>query len=699
MAHTEPALFLHGAVNIDYATDFNADPTSPAIGAAFKWAASIFVNPQAIGVPLDTFTFAYDGTHVKVGDWVASSEFGRALRVAEIVSADVNFISVILEDVDSYNALTDTSGAFDGSIPSNTCVVFTLNEFGFPILGPLNEFTFPANAQGNLLARFNFVGDYTFPGGSGGSDFLGDPTDGSYDDGAVKGWTPGVTRKDDAIDALNRYLAKALPERPRNISDVELSFTNQPNGTFNPARTLESFSWRLADGLIPSFVPGVTFSYKDEIIPIDSILATTTDLTEVGNGDSGTLSVAVNGTITGSHVMTSGDDVGSYTGLDVITEYLYPLGNPAAVWNAMDIRATATVPDGINRFTVSHTETGSTYKDIVVEPLQTTPVISFPGLVPGSHYLRYVSGVPHLLENSEFTVSMSVENLVGRTYIASETLGTCLNDNSFFVALSGDTITNTMNIDLPVLAPLTAFSWTGLTGKHDRSIISPIDFFAMNSFAETRVASNFTAIIASEFKHELDLHETSIFVGIQEGIKRVATPDGDCPVINSVSFDPDWDEGNVGDLGDLSPWEAPIVGGRATADRTDYSTGHIPVGPDFTGKPACQYITFKIKRITNRLKLHIDGTYTGLFVKLPGIPQAMPTAVNGWWNGMKQADNAPLDWPGHSNNNDGCLLTKNEEAVEFTFGNVSSASSTDNVILIRFILEGDDVIRNIRIVE
>ena len=701
MAHTTPALFLHGAVNIDYATDFNSDPLSPAFGAAFKWAASVFVNPQAIGVPLETYTFAYDGSNVKVGDWIASSEFGRALRVAEITSAATSTISLVLEDVDSYNALTDTTGTFDGSIPSSACVVFTLNEFGFPVLGPLNESTLPSTAQGNILARFNYVGDYTFPGtggGGGGSDFLGEPTDGTYEDGAVKGWVPGITKKDDAIDDLNRFLLRALPERPKGIADIDLIFENQPNGIFRPFITVPSYSWKLAKGDILNYVPEKTFNYKDPITPVDSILITTTEIKGVGDGDLGELSFSVNGTLAGSRVLQKGSDIGSYSGLAIIDDYAYPEGT-FGVWEALDVRVTANVLDGINEVTLSHTKTGSTSETVVVESFLASPVITNATFNSVALETVYSSGVPHATVASTFKTEMTVENMVGRSYVASEIAGTYNDVTGFVTSITGDKLTDDVGIEFVINLEPTALSWTSLLPATKNWADTPVDFFALNSFRESRIPTGKRILIASDFPNPACLYDNPPFEGVQDGLKRIVLLDGDCPSIASVAYAQDWDSGYSGSLGDLKLWEAPIVGGIATANQTNYSVNYIPVGPDFSTKPATQYLTYKSQMITNRLKLSIDGTYTKLFIKLPGVANEMPNAVNGWWNATKQADNAPLDWPGHANNGDGCLMNKTDDVVEITFGNISSAASSDNVVLIRFVLTGTDAIRSIKILD
>ncbi len=690
MAKALPARFLHGAVNIDYATDFQMDPTSPVIGAAFKWAASIFVNPQVIGLPLDTFSYSFDGTHVQVGDWVASSENGRALRIAEIISADVNALSVILEDVDSYNALIDTTFAQDGSIPSNTCIIFSLNEFGFPVLGPLNTETFPEVSQGNLLARFDYIGDYEFPGG-GGSDLLGQPTEGDYSDGAIKGWTVDVTKKDDALDQLNKMLVKALPEQPTKIADAIMSMNGDAR-SFNIIDNLAlqgngHTGFRLAGGVIPDNTGDTNIAHS-EIITLRSTNASST-LTSVGLGNIGTLTFSINGTESGTVNLTPADETGTYGDMTITSDVDFPAGT-TGIWQALTVSMVKTVVDGINKFQIEHSWTGSNSITFVNEPALAAPVITETSAVPATTNVEYSSGVPHLTEGSSFTFGMTAANCVGRVYSENFIVG---------FGTSVDYSAKLGVVDFPGLIlnnpPVTATSKQYVLDYTTEAFSGELVFFANNALSRTALGSGIKINYTSSNHDKLRENPgTSV-----QTAKRVALGSGDRPAVTSLDWDTDFDSGSASAVGDLQLWDAPIVGGVARVDQTNYSVGYHPVGPDFSGKPTTQYVSFKLQSISNRIKLAVRGTYTGLFIKLPGITNEMPNAVNGWWDATKQADHAPLNWPGHANASDGCLINAEENGeLDITFGNISSADSTDNMILVRFVLTGTDEISGIRLI-
>lgn len=135
--------------------------------------------------------------------------------------------------------------------------------------------------------------------------------------------------------------------------------------------------------------------------------------------------------------------------------------------------------------------------------------------------------------------------------------------------------------------------------------------------------------------------------------------------------------------------EAKVIGGALKHSVTNYSTGYLPVGPDYSTHDAnFQYVTFAFERSArSTFVINVTGTYTGCWVKLPGITNT--TTTNGWWD-MTQPYNGsgvPGDSTG-GNGSNGCALgtTMNGASGAFTatFGTQSSTNSTGNRILIRF---------------
>jgi hypothetical protein len=85
--------------------------------------------------------------------------------------------------------------------------------------------------------------------------------------------------------------------------------------------------------------------------------------------------------------------------------------------------------------------------------------------------------------------------------------------------------------------------------------------------------------------------------------------------------------------------EAVIVGGVLTHDTTDYSTLHLPVGHDYSGKRAdAQFIDFFYSATSKSfITINITGTYSGIWIGMEGISDnaaLCPESINGtWWDG------------------------------------------------------------------
>jgi hypothetical protein len=679
---TLPAKLLTGTLSIFYATDYQPDATNPAAGYPYKWLATIETNGQPLGFPGDDFSYGYNASDILVDDWVTSIDDGRALRISSINSVNGNVATVILEDVESYNAMIDSTLSLDGSIPSGSCIVFSLNESGLPVLGPIPVGLFTDVIQDNLFARFNQFNDYEFAGsGNGDSGTLGTPTDGSFIEGAIPGWVPGTTTTADAFDNINRFLAYALPDKPTNLQDYAITFTNSSSvedGTL------------LASGIIPTFIPDVSLPYLTDITVIDDVTAISNTLTNIGYGDMGTLSLTLNNVLNSTRDLTSADDSGTYNNLTILSDFTYP--DTSGVWKAMNLSFSLPVQSGINEVVLSHTFSGSTTKRFIVESLTSDPVISNPSYSANVENIIYSSGVPHYTSGTTFNYSMTCDNVVGRTFTKYKMMGftTSPSFGGGFMDYNSSAIPSVLNVNhgsITISNQIATFDTENTAGS------SFLQFTARNS-----LFSN-TVYAAKKINYLHGTNATSFLNDNYDTMRRISLDNGTKPLVSTIAWDDTtWNSGNSSSLGSLREWDAPIVAGSATANKNDYSVDYLPVGPDFSSKPDTQYLTFKVQRISNYLEMVINGTYTGLYILLPGITNSMPNATNGWWDATKQADYAPLAWPGHASASDGCLKSDDQDGhITLGFGNISSASSLDNMILIRFELTGDDIINSISV--
>jgi hypothetical protein len=112
----------------------------PPVGSvAYQWEAQFAVTAQVTS-SLE-YEFGYDGLDVKVGDEITTMGQGRALRIVAINAGETTsgFVKCTVEDTDSENALTDSTGNVDGSIGGGDGYVYEVNYLGQPILYPLPD--------------------------------------------------------------------------------------------------------------------------------------------------------------------------------------------------------------------------------------------------------------------------------------------------------------------------------------------------------------------------------------------------------------------------------------------------------------------------------------------------------------------------------------------------------------------------------
>jgi len=103
---------------------------------AYRWEVDITIlAPQLHGSNLTREPFEYNGLDVVVGDWIAGASDGKCMRILEISRKTENSITCVLEDYQRYNTFASPTG--NGIFNPGSCVIFTLNEDGIPMIDPL----------------------------------------------------------------------------------------------------------------------------------------------------------------------------------------------------------------------------------------------------------------------------------------------------------------------------------------------------------------------------------------------------------------------------------------------------------------------------------------------------------------------------------------------------------------------------------
>ena len=127
-------------------------------GQAYKWTITLDI-PEALkhSSHQTTTQFLYDGTDIIVGDFIATSNDGKFLKITSITSQTVQSAVVIAEDEDRLNTFQDVTQNADGSIPTVDGFLFEVRN-GYPILFPMPPGlldVFP-NIGSQILSRFLF---------------------------------------------------------------------------------------------------------------------------------------------------------------------------------------------------------------------------------------------------------------------------------------------------------------------------------------------------------------------------------------------------------------------------------------------------------------------------------------------------------------------------------------------------------------
>jgi hypothetical protein len=139
---------------------------------------------------------------------------------------------------------------------------------------------------------------------------------------------------------------------------------------------------------------------------------------------------------------------------------------------------------------------------------------------------------------------------------------------------------------------------------------------------------------------------------------------------------------------------------------TNYTTGYLPVGPDYSSKDATQYVTFKFSKAgLSNFKVAVTGTYTELLIGLPGISDnasLSPNAKGGaWWTAKALYNGSGV--PGRAGDttagcaNGSVAAGTGTQTVNIDLGSANTTNSTGNVVLVRFKLAAGQSITSLAI--
>lgn len=448
---------------------------------------------------------------------------------------------------------------------------------------------------------------------------------------------------------------------------------------------------------------------------------TTSFITGVGPGTTGTIGVTKNTIVAGTKILTTGIDNGTYSDLIINNDRDYSAVSSAAsgFWQIFDSRASGSATSGWNTIKITSTQgtdtnlvswyydANSTNSPSVTSPIATTGT--------GGNTIIYSSSVPHY--SGSVSISFNLRYLSGDTYndnfinnVASPTylnpisaitrpsigLPDTLSQNYLVSASSGISMNNifTIRTNLFTIAPSNSFI-PSLTINN-----------SSNTTSFTPTSSNNVLIKTLDAQNATILQENYIPVGTSTTLGSAYTSYGVriSGYPNSIDTPASGILNNWNSTSRLGSGDAAVVGGILSHNITDYSS-YIPTGPNLGTAPRSntvpQYFTFKTQRTSvGKLNIVISAPngIAGLWFKLPGTNMDTSlSTTNGWSTANSQY--ADL----FNASNQGCAETAvvplntslSNITRTITFGTNNSSNSTNNEIHIRIKLSSGQTITSL----
>lgn len=126
--------------------------TSPKF---YRWRMVMSVAAKNHGSHLTRDDFQYNGLDISSGDWIAAANSGLALKIISVENKTKNSVTCVVEDWLRYNTFRSQTGT--GVFDTGTAVVFTINEYGLPMIDPLPAGVVSVDFYSNVISRFQYL--------------------------------------------------------------------------------------------------------------------------------------------------------------------------------------------------------------------------------------------------------------------------------------------------------------------------------------------------------------------------------------------------------------------------------------------------------------------------------------------------------------------------------------------------------------
>tara|TARA_R110002124_G_scaffold286475_1_gene467524 strand:+ start:590 stop:2761 length:2172 start_codon:yes stop_codon:yes gene_type:complete len=675
--------------------------------------ATFTANIAALGVLTDNLYYA-NGV-----PWDLSDPGGANTAIQ--FNDDESFGGVSTFTINKTNSNVDLTGnltatAFFGDGANLTGIDATSIQNGTSnVRIPVTDGNIQLNSGGNLVGNItatganvtgtlNVTGIVTIPAATGAIDVaLGTPTQGSLTSNALTLTT--ASSVSNSIAQLNTVLGKLVPASP---PDFPASQTIAIQST-SSYRMADSFTQPDNTAAGTAAVAAGTTVSKTRRASSYNVNA----ITNAGPGDSGTISVQLNGAAAGSRLLTTAlDGAGTYSNLIITNNVDYNTVDSsvaAGFWSVFTSDASGTVTSGWNEVLIDDTATTSSNKDTWYYDSAAPGTPQFTSVVftaDATPSYTYSSTVPHYNNSNDFEIGFSVNRLSGNMYPTSDTFISGSGGGAFSspssVTYSTAGVTTPLAAQLHVASGSQAVTTTASVISGFGSSTSGPSVSCFNSYAtgvQTFTPSGTVLYKTGTSSSSSRIEEANVYIGSTIGTgaglaQRIINPGStNTPAFSASAtvFD--------SETGTLETYDSTVVADVLSHDETDYSTGYLPVGPDLSAsRSGTQYFTFKFVRTSvSKFDIKFSGTVAGLWVAVPGSTIDAASNQNGWVD--MTVSYAGSGVPGANtgaggNGSDGCALggvvptgsSQSNQAFTATFGTVSSSSTSTNEIYVRIAL-------------
>ena len=504
----------------------------------------------------------------------------------------------------------------------------------------------------------------------------------------------------DSINELNFILGKLVPDSPDTFNGLALTLT----GTAGNGRLCGGFS--PTNNTSGSLTPTAGTQYTRNT---DSTI-TSQYITDVGPGDAGTVTGFVNAVGVGTTTLSTGDNAGIYDAIQIAnntdaSESARNTGITSQFYEVYDVRLiNAASPDGFNKAFLTHGSATTNEVFWYEDPSTVSaPVISFSGVTePSSPSYNYSSGIPHYTEASgnAFTYVLTVTNATGDMYTNYTFLSQDNNSGSAFANSGNKNYENFGGTNPPTKNFGVGTGVTTLITNTPRNLHTTI---TSNHFTRYDVSTPYGShnnqrisfstpmnLMGTTARPEqIDEDSISNF-GSNNGVRVKAGASGNNPTASYATW-------TGGSAGSIDTYEATVRGGVLRHDETNYSTGYLPVGPNYSsGRSGAQYYQVLLeKQYISSFKIEVTGSYGGCWVCMPNNSNWMTglSNTNGWADMFQAAPNSGSP----RNAYPGCaaqqVMTGSTGTFTCTFGQESTSNASSPYrILIRWRLDAGDSI-------